>query len=346
MKFTLKGEVNFYVSKLRNYEETQDNNECQIRFEIEDTGIGISPEKIKEIFLPFHQLPNDDSLNEGSGLGLTISQRIVNLMGGEIQVESTVGKGSKFYFDLCFSEIENSLKNTDTHLEIQPIGIKGERAKILVVDDNQTNRTVVVSYLAQLGFEVSEASNGKQGLAKAESIKPDLILLDLVMPVMDGFETIQALRDNPQFQDLPIIIISANAMFDAQLSSYRIGCNDFLSKPIDLKLLIESIAQFIEIEWIYPQRTNLALSTQDNHSRQSHSLTTNGNDNSILAPSQEQIHQLLHLTQIGDIEAVVVQANYLQNSDTNHSSFTNKVCELAQSFQQHKLIKFLQNFLL
>ncbi len=347
VKFTPKGSINFYVRKLADSQSTEDNKNCQIRFQIEDTGIGISKEKNQEIFLPFHQLKNDDSLNEGSGLGLTISQRIVNIMGGEIQVESTPGKGSTFYFDLCFSETENTLVNTDINLEIQPIGIKGKHPKILVIDDNQTNRAVVVNYLEKLGFEVSEAFNSKRSLVKAQNLKPkpDLILLDLVMPVMDGFETTKALRNNPKFQDVPIIIISENAMFDAQLSSYPIGCNAFLSKPIDLKLLIKSISQFLEIEWIYPQSTNLPLSTQHNHGKQMVTYLNNHTDNFIVTPSVEQINQLLHLTQIGDIEAIIEQANYLQNSDTKYSSFTKKVCELAESFQQYKLINFLEDFL-
>jgi two-component system CheB/CheR fusion protein len=342
VKFTDGGSVSFYVQKLGKCEE-QDTNNCLIRFKIEDTGIGIAPENVKEIFLPFHQLTNDDSINEGSGLGLTISQKIVNLMGGEIKLESTPGKGSTFYFDLCFSELENYTINHTVPLEVQPIGIKDKHPKILVIDDNQINRAVVVSYLQDLGFEISEASNGKEGLAKAESVKPDLILLDLVMPVMDGFETTKALRNNPQFKDLPIIVISANAMFDAQLSSYRIGCNAFLSKPIDLKLLIKSIAQFIEIEWIYPQSSKSPL-TRDNQPQQIAVSQHIRADNLIVAPSHEQVTQLIYLTRIGDIEAIIQQAEHLENLDTKYLPFIKKVCELAQSFQQHKLLKFLENF--
>ncbi|MBV6623658.1 MAG: PAS domain S-box protein [Rivularia sp. (in: Bacteria)] len=344
VKFTHNGEVNFYVSKLEDCQE-QDNNSCLIRFQIEDTGIGIPEDKIKEIFLPFHQLKTDDSLNEGSGLGLSISKKIVNLMGGEIEVESTAQKGSTFYFDLHFSQIENTQNFTDFNLEVHPIGIKGKQPKILVVDDNKINRAVVVSYLQQLGFEISEATNGKQALEKVENLKPDLILLDLVMPIMDGFETTKALKNNPQFKDLPIIAISANAMFDAQLSSYRIGCNAFLSKPVDLKILIKSIAQFIEIEWVYPESPKSLSLTDKNQSQQiavSQDINTN---EALIPPSNEQLNQLIHLTQIGDIEAIIQQVEYLENLDTKYLPFVKKACELAQSFQQHKLQKFLENFL-
>ena len=267
-------------------------------------------------------------------------------MGGEIAVESTPGQGSTFYFDICVSEIENAQIHTDINLEIQPIGIKGKHPKVLVIDDNKINRAVVVSYLEQLGFEIDEASNGKLGLEKVESIKPDLILMDLVMPVMDGFETTQALRNNPQFKDLPIIAISANAMFEAQLSSYRMGCNAFLSKPIDLKLLIKSIAQLIEIEWDYPSSSSkLPLLTGDNQAQQitdDHNINTN---ESIVAPSVEQLTQFIHLTQIGDIEAIIEQAEHIEALDTKYLPFIKKVCELAHSFQQHKLLKFLEDFL-
>ncbi len=345
VKFTDKGKVSFYVTKLEDCDEsTQENKECLIRFKIEDTGIGIPPEKAKEIFLPFHQLIQGDSINEGSGLGLTISQKIVSLMGGEIIVESTPGEGSAFYFDICLSEVENAQINTGINLEIQPIGVKGKPPRVLVVDDNKINRDVVVSYLAQLGFEIDEASNGKQGLEKVESFKPDLILMDLVMPVMDGYETTSTLRSNPQFKDLPIIAVSANAMFDAQLSSYRVGCNAFLSKPIDLKLLIKSIAQFVEIEWIYPQPSKLA-SSEDNKPEEIPACQNIDANESIVAPASEQLTQLIHLTQIGDIEAIIEVAESLEELDTKYLPFIKKVCELAETFQQHKLLKFLEDFL-
>jgi two-component system CheB/CheR fusion protein len=346
VKFTDRGSVNFYVSKLADCEEsTQNCKDCLIRFKIEDTGIGIPPEKANEIFLPFHQLIQDDSINEGSGLGLTISQKIVNLMGGEIMVESTPEKGSTFYFDICVLEVENIQINPNINLEIQPIGIKGEHPKVLVIDDNKTNRAVVVSHLEKLGFEIDEAINGKQGLEKAESFKPDLILMDLVMPVMDGFEATQALRNNPQFKDLPIIAVSANAMFDAQLSSYRVGCNAFLSKPIDLKLLTKSIAQFVEIEWVYPQSSKSTSSTEDKQLQEITAYQDTNTSESIVAPSHEQLSQLIHLTQMGDIEAIIEQAEHLEELDTKYLPFIKKVCELAQSFQQHKLLKFLESFL-
>ena len=340
----IRGGVKFYVSKLGDCEEsTQDRKDSLIRFKIEDTGIGIPPEKAEEIFFPFHQLTQDDSINEGSGLGLTISQKIVNLMGGEIIVESTPGKGSAFYFDICVLEVENPQTHIDINLEIQPIGIKGKHPKVLVIDDNKINRAVVSSYLEQLGFDIDEANNGKQGLEKAESFKPDLILMDLVMPVMDGFETTKALRNNPQFKDLPIIAVSANAMFDAQLSSYRVGCNAFLSKPINLKLLIKSIAQFVEIEWIYPQPSKLASSSEDNKPQEIAAYAAIDTNKPILAPSDEQLNHLIHLTQIGDIEAIIEFAEHLEELDTKYLPFIKKVCELAQTFQQHQLLKFLEN---
>ena len=266
-------------------------------------------------------------------------------MGGEIQVESTPKKGSTFYFDLAFSEIEDIKHFTDFNLESYPIGIKGKKPNILVVDDNKINRAVVVSYLQQLGFEIREASNGKQALEKVENLKPDLVLLDLVMPIMDGFETTKALKNNPQFKDLPIIAISANAMFDVQLSSYRIGCNAFLSKPIDLKILIKSIAQFIDIEWVYPELPKSPSLTHQNQPQQITSSQDVAQSETLIPPSNEQVKQLIHLTQIGDIEAIIQEAEYLENLDTKYLPFIKKVCELAQSFQQHKLQKFLEDLL-
>ena len=347
VKFTRKGRVNFQVGQLGDCDEAETQNSqniqtykyCLIRFQVKDTGVGIPPEKMEEIFLPFHQLQNDDFVNEGSGLGLTISQRIVNLMGGEIKASSIPGEGSLFYFDLYFPEAENNQFSTDILSTLQPIGIKDKHPKILIVDDNETNRCLLVTFLEELGFEVSEAINGKQGLEKVESFQPDLILVDIVMPVMDGFEITQSLRNNPQFEDMPIIIISANAMFDAQLSSYRIGCNAFLPKPIDLNLLLKSITQLLAIEWIYPQSSNLTL---ESHKPTNQITTYPNTDSFIVNPSEEYVNHLLHLAQIGDIEAVIEQTEYIQNLDSKYLPFVKKVCELAENFQQHKLIKFLE----
>ena len=347
VKFTRKGRVNFQVGQLgdcdvaetQNSQNIQTYKYCLIRFQVKDTGVGIPPEKMEEIFLPFHQLQNDDFVNEGSGLGLTISQRIVNLMGGEIKASSIPGEGTLFYFDLYFPEAENNQFSTDILSTLQPIGIKDKHPKILIVDDNETNRCLLVTFLEELGFEVSEAINGKQGLEKVESFQPDLILVDLVMPVMDGFEITQSLRNNPQFEDMPIIIISANAMFDAQLSSYRIGCNAFLPKPIDLNLLLKSITQLLAIEWIYPQSSNLTL---ESHKPTNQITTYPNTDSFIVNPSEEYVNHLLHLAQIGDIEAVIEQTEYIQNLDSKYLPFVKKVCELAENFQQHKLIKFLE----
>ena len=350
VKFTRKGSVNFKIRELGDCDEDEIQNSqaienyryCLIRFQVKDTGVGIPPEKMEEIFLPFHQLQNDDSVNEGSGLGLTISQRIVNLMGGEIKANSVTGEGSLFYFDLYFPEAENNQSNTNILSALQPVGIKGKHPKILIMDDNQTNCSLLITFLEELGFEVSEAINGKEGLEKVESFQPDLILVDLVMPVMDGFEITQSLRNNPKFEDTPIIIISANAMFDAQLSSYRLGCNAFLPKPIDLNLLLKSITQLLSIKWIYPESSNLTLESH----KLTHQMTTPPDtERLIVNPSEEYLNQLLHLTQIGDIEAVIQQTECIQDLDNKYFPFVKKVCEFAKNFQQHKLIKFLENSL-
>ncbi|MEM7553506.1 MAG: PAS domain S-box protein [Cyanobacteria bacterium P01_A01_bin.84] len=357
VKFTEEGRVNFNIGYLEDFEkdceetviettQIQLNKTHKIRFQIQDTGVGIDSDKIADIFLPFHQLMNNNFPNEGSGLGLTISQKIMQLMGEDIHVIANPNQGSTFYFDLALWETNNLEVPipTSNHLQQQPVGIKGEHPKILVVDDNNINRAVIVNYLEKLGFEITEASNGQEGLEKAENIQPGLILLDIIMPVMDGLEMTRAIRSHPQLQDIPIIAISANAMFDTQLSSYRTGCNAFLSKPVDFKLLLESITQFLELEWIYPSSCELSPLSEDNQQQPS---TTQNNDSSdsIIAPSSQEMTKLLHLAKIGDIEAIVQQAEYLEQSEGKYIAFLQKVSEFAQNFQQYKLIRFLEYYI-
>ncbi|MGD1874082.1 MAG: PAS domain S-box protein [Mastigocoleus sp.] len=344
VKFTEEGSVKFSVGYLEDFENTpvektqnELNQTHKLRFQIEDTGVGIESDKIADIFLPFHQLVNDKFPNEGSGLGLTISQNIVKLGGEEIHVCSTPNQGSTFYFDLALWETESIEVSVANHLSEQPIGLKGKYPIVLVVDDNDINRAVIVNYLEKLGFKITEARNGQEGLKKAEDIQPDLILLDIIMPIMNGLEMTKAIRSNPRLQNIPIIAISANAMFDTQLSSYRNGCNVFLSKPIDFHQLLDSITQFLELEWIYS-------SSED--SIEVPSITQDHNScDAIIAPSKQDIAQLLHLTKIGDIEAILHNTLHFEEYGSKYASFIQRVREYAQNFQQYKLIKFLEYYI-
>ena len=191
----------------------------KIHFQIEDTGVGMHLDQLEKIFLPFEQVGNKIAKSEGTGLGLAISQQIVQMMGSKIEVESIPGKGSKFWFNLDIAEAVElfELKLDSSGPEI--VGYEGEQKTILVVDDRWENRSVVVNLLEPIGFNLIEAKNGQEGLEKASNFHPDLIVTDLIMPEMDGFEMVKELRARVSLSETPVFASSASVFnFEYKIS--------------------------------------------------------------------------------------------------------------------------------
>ncbi len=298
----------------------------KIRFHIEDTGIGIPANKFADIFAPFGQLKSNMGNHEGTGLGLTISQNIIQLMGSQIQLESHVSQGSKFWFDLELLEVEANLLPTSPKSSSQQDRCLSLPRKILVVDDNDANRTLLVNYLKPLGFILAEANNGKVGLAIAETFKPDAILVDLVMPVMDGKEMITKIKQQPQFRDTVIIMISANSQLILKPS--ELDCHGFLSKPVNLEQLLKLLESHLQLDWKFGESTI----EPDN-------LST------LVAPPQQELIKLLELADLGDMEATQEQINSLEALDSQYIPFAKEVQKLAATFQQHQLEIFIKSFI-
>ncbi len=254
VKFTDRGEVTLRVSVIDEIEASLTKPLAQqtIRFEVIDTGIGISPQQLEKIFQPFEQVGDYENYTSGTGLGLTISQQLVELMGGELKVKSELGKGSTFWFDLSFPVVEvlAEAKQDKQDLASQVMGYKGKRRKLLVVDNTQEHRLVLLNLLESWGFEVVSAENGKQGLEITSEIRPDLILTDLFMSLISGFAMVRELRQRAEFKELPIIAMSASTFEALEKQSQRVGCNAFLRKPIDEEKLLALLGQYLHLEWI------------------------------------------------------------------------------------------------
>ena len=253
IKFTDSGSVTFKVNLI----DALANNDrdhivhYQIRFLVEDTGIGITPEQIEKIFEPFEQIGDRALQSEGTGLGLAISKKIVNLMNSELQVKSTFGEGSSFWFDLKLPPATNWFEPAPRITKQTITGYQGNKQKILIVDDRLDNRSVLIDLLEPLGFELTEAANGQEAIERAIQWQPDLIISDLVMPVLDGFEMTRQLRQLPEFQAIPIIAISASVFDTEQQKCRDYGCDDFIPKPINSDDLLEKIGKYLHLSWIY-----------------------------------------------------------------------------------------------
>jgi signal transduction histidine kinase/CheY-like chemotaxis protein len=264
IKFTQQGEVRMKVGRMLVNERLDDPDAAEwakpcivytIRFQIEDTGVGMTEEQMQKIFLPFEQVGNRRS--EGTGLGLAISKTLVEMMGGQLKVKSQPEQGSTFWFSLELPEAIDSDTLPDPEPEVhlqrtesKPIrGYEGQSLKVLVVDDHWENRAVLMNLLKPVGFQVIEASDGQEGLFKAKSEQPDVILTDLAMPVMDGIEMTRQLRQVGE--EMPIIASSALVFEYDQRQSQEAGCDDFLAKPIQEEELFELLGRHLKMVWRY-----------------------------------------------------------------------------------------------
>ncbi|BAY29640.1 integral membrane sensor hybrid histidine kinase [Nostoc carneum NIES-2107] len=330
IKFTEKGNVTFTVKILQIQSiSSQEPVIYQIRFQVEDTGVGISSEQIEQIFLPFEQVGNIKKQSEGTGLGLAISQKIVEMMGGTIEVQSQPEKGSIFWFD---ADIPESLEWADKSKVTQQgsiTGFKGEKQKILVVDDRWENRSVLMNLLEPIGFEIVEAEDGKQGLAKAVDFQPNLIITDITMPVMNGLEMIQHLRNLPDYKDIKIIVSSASVFDTDKQKSLDAGADDFMPKPVQASDLLEKLQNHLEIEWNYEEENNsLLLLSQE-----------------VVLPPTEELNRLHELALKGRIKALQNKLSEIEKADHRFVPFVQEIQALSQSFQIEKIQNLIENYI-
>ena len=327
IKFTDRGGVVLKVGTVTHSPSTR------IRFEVEDTGIGIAPEHLQEIFQPFHQVGDRDRMIEGTGLGLAISRTLVEMMGGTLTVQSVDGGGSCFAFELDFAVVEQWQEKALTQTP-EVVGYQGIRRRILVVDERSTNRAVLVQMLATLGFELAEAENGQDALEKASQFQPDVIFMDLVMPVMDGFEATRQLRRSPHFQNTIIIAASASAFEHDQQASLNVGCNAFLPKPILYQTLLDTLKNLLALEWLYEPRPTPTPAPQIPN-LESRTLPSR-------LPSLEVLDNLIHLAWMGAVLEIQEQAQQIEQTMPQAAAFSAQIRHYAENFQVRQLQEFLQ----
>ncbi|MCP4726747.1 MAG: response regulator [bacterium] len=247
MKFTEKGGIVLKVEARKLEEGTY-----RIQFKVKDSGIGIPEGEFEKIFGYFEQAKTGALTQGGSGLGLAISREFVILMGGDISFTSKVGHGSEFFFDIKTdtADVEDTVESRQYHV----IGLKEEYTdkKILIVDDNDVNRKYLTHLLKPIGFKTREAENGKIALKILKDWIPNLILLDIRMPVMDGYNTLKNIRNlKSKIKNIPVIAVSASVYTESEHDILSLGANDFIRKPFKEHELFEIFSDLLEIEFIY-----------------------------------------------------------------------------------------------
>jgi signal transduction histidine kinase/ActR/RegA family two-component response regulator len=255
VKFTERGHVTVAIHLLADID-----NRMQLRFSVSDSGIGIPSEAVKRIFDPFEQADGSTTRQYGgSGLGLTISQRFVRLMGGDIELTSTPGEGSCFAFTIAFNKSADQLDQT---LDSVTLGAQAEKnlraeyrgTRVLVAEDDWVNQEVILELLREvIGFHVDIAEDGEIALKKAEENDYSLILMDMQMPEMDGVEATVCLRQLPGYAFVPIVAMTANAFAEDRAQCMDAGMNDFLTKPVDPDLLYVTLLKWLAV----PGKTTL-----------------------------------------------------------------------------------------
>jgi predicted ATPase/signal transduction histidine kinase/CheY-like chemotaxis protein/tRNA A-37 threonylcarbamoyl transferase component Bud32 len=333
VKFTEKGSITLKVGYHKE----------KLRFQVEDTGIGIAPEQLEEIFLPFKQVGEDSRKIEGTGLGLAISRQLVQIMGGELKVKSTLGKGSVFWLDLTLPEI---FQPSDTNSLDEPniITFVGSKRKVLVVDDKPANRSVLVNLLQPLGFEVVEAADGLEGLNKAREFKPDVILMDLVMSGMDGFEATRRLRMLPDFKEVVVIAVSASVFELDRQQSREVGCDDFLAKPIQKAELLERLRIHLGLEWVYEEQHSKVQLRNATTFKVGNLPTRLASQVSFVAPPAEELAVLVDLAMRGDLRGITQRAAKLEELEQRWVPFATHLRQLAKDFKGKQILEFLKKY--
>ena len=332
VKFTDEGQVTLRAAVSRQpVAESQETNGYRlvaIHFEVEDTGLGISPDQLETIFQPFEQVGEVSRRREGTGLGLAISRELVQMMGGDIQVESTPGQGSRFWFEVTLPLTAGAVPVEEVQTQVIS-GYEGPRLRVLVVDDIELNRALLVDMLAPLGFETLEAEDGQQALALAQSHPPDLILMDRRMPVMDGLAAMRLLRQIPELQETPVISISASVSERDRAEIMAAGYTAFLPKPVSWPDLAAQLEAHLPLEWTYE-----AVEVEAEMS-----------EAELVLPPRADLEALYELAQFGSISRIQDWVQALADRDEKYHALADKLGHLAENYEIEQINRLAQQYL-
>ena len=346
VKFTDLGQVIFRVERLdsaslNNLSHLAESTTARLKFQVSDTGIGMSPEVLDKIFQPFEQVSDHKRNAEGTGLGLAISQTITQLLGSQIQLESQLGVGSTFFFEAEFPVAPEWQRTTITTGGNSLVGYEGERHTILIVDDKWENRSVIVNLLEPLGFIVVEAEDGQDGRTKALQRKPNLIITDIAMPVMDGYEFLQQIRESEIFKTLPIIVSSASVSNLDQQQSLDAGGDDFLEKPVQANDLFQMLQRHLKLTWIEQPQVAVREPVKASPPKRTSTMPSSP----LFVPPQKDLTELLQLAQQGRLKKLTELAKALEQQNPQYAPLMQQLLELSKGFQVAKLETLIQQLL-
>lgn len=321
VKFTDHGSISFRVIS-----EPQAGHKQLLRFEIEDTGIGIVEQLQEQIFELFHQAGTQRQ-RSGAGLGLTISRRLARAMGGDIHVQSRIGQGSLFTVEVLAVESRSVAVEAPVAPRIR--AYRGPRRRVLVADDNSDNREILTILLRSVGFDVLECSDGRQVLELAHANKIDLVMLDLVMPVMDGFEAVRQMRQISQLAAIPVIALSASTFEHTRDDAFSAGFQAFLAKPIKIGEVFDALADALSLQWVHAA----AKPTVTPHA-----------DSAPARTESEKLSALWEFARSGDVKNIQVILEELEQQAAFDPILLAQLRKLTQSFDMQGLRNAMEDY--
>jgi signal transduction histidine kinase/DNA-binding response OmpR family regulator len=328
LKFTQQGGI--YLS----LDETgRESEETTLAFRIEDTGAGVAPEELDKLFEAFTQTASGRSAQEGTGLGLPISRKFVQLMGGDITVQSEVGKGTVFQFTIHASVVSAAEIANEQGPQRQVIALEPNqpRFRLLIVDDKWDNRQLLIKLLNPLGFELREAGNGIDAVDICESFKPHLIWMDVRMPVMDGLQATQHIKATLSGKEVAIVALTASTLEEEQTVALSAGCDDFLRKPFRDADIFDMMHKLIGVRYVYEEMTDTVPQEQAQEVLTSEALTALPGD--LLTQLQQAVISL-------DTELMQILIAQVRQQD---ESVANGFALLANDFEYERLLELIEH---
>ncbi|QLE59254.1 response regulator [Nostoc sp. TCL26-01] len=331
IKFTQVGSVILRVR--RNIEEIDTG--INLLFEVEDTGLGIELTELESLFEPFVQTQTGKNLQEGTGLGLPISQKFVWLMGGEITANSKIGVGTIFQFNIRTQEVRyDEVQTPKSSQQLIALAAGQPKYRILIAEDKPEIRQILMKLLQPVGFDVREATNGQEAIALCHSWHPDLVWMDMRMPVMDGYEATKHIKtssDSP-----PIIVALTGSVFEEdRIVALSTGCDDFVRKPFRAEVIFEKIAEYLGVSYIYATAETKLLT-------QKRTVVFSANELSHAIAQMprewvEKLYQAAIRVNSKQIEQLIEQIPPLQ------AALANTLTNLVNNFSFEEIIKLTQS---
>ena len=327
LKFTEAGKVTLRV-------RADATNPQQIWFEVEDTGPGIKEDEIGTLFDAFTQTETGRKSEEGTGLGLPISKKFVQLMGGDITVGSSLDRGTVFCFNIITEPaIATELQSTKPRRKVIGLQPNQPSYRILIVDDRWENRQIVFQLLEPIGFEVREAVNGKEAIAVWQEWQPHLIWMDMRMPVLNGYEATKYIKSHLKGQAVYIIALTASTLEEERIVVLSAGCDDFVRKPFRQEVIFDKVAEYLGVTYIYEQDTD--ISTTDSNTDSDFVLDTNA----LGLMSPEWLAQVEEAAGELDNEEI---ANLIAQISEQHSFLARALQDKVDNFDFEEIVELIQ----